>query len=184
MKYDQWKTSPAIRSYMAKNGLKTPAELQVYFTNEISNMLASKGKRMMGWNEITGDKLHEYQSAEDTKEVDQQLAKGTIVHFWKGDPALIKKTIDKGYDVVNSYHEYTYVDYSYESIPLSKAYAFNPVPEGLSPEEQSRVLGLGCQMWGEFIPTVESMNQKIYPRIAAYAETGWTGMDKKITTVS
>ena len=67
--------------------------------------------------------------------------------FWKGDPALIKKTIDKGYDVVNSYHEYTYVDYNYESIPLSKAYAFNPVPEGLSPEEQSRVLGLGCQMW-------------------------------------
>lgn len=78
---------------------------------------------MMGWNEITGDKLHEYQSEEDTKEAEQQLAKGTIVHFWKGDPALIKKTIDKGYDVVNSYHEYTYVDYNYESIPLSKAYA-------------------------------------------------------------
>lgn len=179
VKYDQWKASPAIRSYMAKNGLKTPAELQVYFTNEISNMLASKGKRMMGWNEITGDKLHEYQSAEDTKEVEQQLAKGTIVHFWKGDPALIKKTIDKGYDVVNSYHEYTYIDYNYESIPLSKAYSFNPVPEGLSPEEQSRVLGLGCQMWGEFIPTVESMNRLVYPRIAAYAETGWTRADKK-----
>lgn len=179
VKYDQWKASPAIRSYMVKKGLKTPAELQVYFTNEISNMLSSKGKRMMGWNEITGDKLHEYQSAEDTKEVEQQLAKGTIVHFWKGDPALIKKTIDKGYDVVNSYHEYTYVDYNYESIPLSKAYAFNPVPEGLSPEERSRVLGLGCQMWGEFIPTVESMNRLVYPRIAAYAETGWTGSDKK-----
>lgn len=179
VKYDQWKASPAIRSYMMKKGLKTPAELQVYFTNEISNMLASKGKRMMGWNEITGDKLHEYQSAEDTKEVEQQLAKGTIVHFWKGDPALIKKTIDKGYDVVNSYHVYTYVDYNYESIPLSKAYSFDPVPEGLSPEEQSRVLGLGCQMWGEFTPTVESMNRLAYPRIAAYAETGWTGMDKK-----
>lgn len=179
VKYDQWKASPAIRGYMAKKGLKTPAELQIYFTNEVSNMLAAKGKRMMGWNEITGDKLHEYQSEEDTKGVEQQLAKGTIVHFWKGDPALIKKTIDKGYDVVNSYHEYTYVDYSYQSIPLSKAYAFNPVPEGLTPEEQSRVLGLGCQMWGEFIPTVESMNQKIYPRIAAYAETGWTGTDKK-----
>lgn len=179
VKYDQWKASPAIRSYMAKKGLKTPAELQIYFTNEISNMLASKGKRMMGWNEITGDKLHEYQSSEDTKDVAQELAKGTIVHFWKGDPALIKKTIDKGYDVVNSYHVYTYVDYNYESIPLSKAYSFNPVPEGLSPEEQARVLGLGCQMWGEFIPTVESMNRLLYPRIAAYAETGWTGTDKK-----
>lgn len=179
VKYDQWKASPTIRSYMAEKGLKTPVELQIYFTNEISNMLASKGKRMMGWNEITGDKLHEYQSDEDTKEVGQQLAKGTIVHFWKGDPALIKKTIDKGYDVVNSYHVFTYVDYNYKSIPLSKAYSFNPVPDGLTSEEQSRVLGLGCQMWGEFIPTVESMNRLVYPRIAAYAETGWTGTDKK-----
>lgn len=48
VKYDQWKASPAIRSYMAKKGLKTPAELQIYFIKETSNMLAAKGKRMMG----------------------------------------------------------------------------------------------------------------------------------------
>lgn len=179
VKYDQWKASPAVRSYMTKHHLKTPAELQVYFTNEISNRLAAKGKRMMGWNEITGDKLHEYQSDADTEDVNQTLASGTIVHFWKGDPALIKKTIDKGYDVVNSYHEYTYLDYSYESIPLEKAYAFDPVPEGLAEDQKSKVLGLGCQMWGEFIPTVESMNLKIYPRLAAYAETGWTDASNK-----
>lgn len=179
VKYDQWKASPAIRSYMTEKGLKTPAELQIYFTNEISNMLASKGKRMMGWNEITGEKLHEYQSEEDTEDVKQKLAEGTIVHFWKGDSALIKKAIDKGYDIVNSYHIYTYLDYSYESIPLSKAYSFNPVPQGLSAEEQSKVLGLGCQMWGEFTPTVESINRLIYPRIAAFAETGWTDAEKK-----
>lgn len=179
VKYNQWKASPAVRKYMAQAGVKTPAELQIYFTNEISNMLAAKGRRMMGWNEITGAKLHEYQSAEDTEAVRQQLAKGTIVHFWKGDPALIKETIDKGYEVVNAYHQYTYLDYDYESIPLAKIYSFNPVPEGLSPEEQSRVLGLSCQMWGEFIPTTESMNLKIYPRIAAFAEAGWTTGDQK-----
>ena len=163
MEYDQWKNSPAIRAYMTKHNLKTPAELQVYFTNEISNMLAVKGKRMMGWNEITGDKLHEYQSDADTEGVKQELASGTIVHFWKGDTALIRKTIEKGYDVVNSYHEYTYLDYSYESIPMEKAYSFNPIPEGLTDDQKSKVLGLGCQMWGEFIPTVESMNLKVYP---------------------
>lgn len=178
VKYDQWKASPAIRSYMAKNQLKTPAELQVFFTNGISNILASKNRRMMGWNEITGDKLHEYQSEADT-DVKQQLAPGTVVHFWKGDPELIKNAIRKGFDVVNSYHEYTYLDYTYESIPLSKAYSFNPVPDGLPDELKSKVLGLGCQMWGEFIPTVESMNKKIYPRIAAYAETGWTRLENK-----
>ena len=179
VKYDQWKASPEIRAYMAQKNLKTPAELQVYFTNEISNMLAAKGKRMMGWNEITGAKLHDYQSAEDTKEVKQKLADGTIVHFWKGDPALIKETIEKGYDIVNSYHQYTYLDYSYESIPLEKAYKFDPVPEGLTDAQKSKVLGVGCQMWGEFIPTVESMNLKTYPRLAAYAEVGWTDTANK-----
>lgn len=179
VKYDQWKNSPVIRAYMAKHNLKTPAELQVYFTNEISNMLAAKGKRMMGWNEITGDRLHEYQSNADTEGIKQELASGTIVHFWKGDTTLVRKTIEKGYDVVNSYHEYTYLDYSYESIPMEKAYSFNPVPEGLTEEEKSKVLGLGCQMWGEFIPTVESMNLKVYPRLAAYAETGWTDASNK-----
>lgn len=91
MKYDQWKNSPAIRAYMTKHNLKTPAELQVYFTNEISNMLAAKGKRMMGWNEITGDKLHEYQSDADTEGVKQELASGTIVHFWKETRLLLGK---------------------------------------------------------------------------------------------
>lgn len=178
VRYNQWKESPAVRSYMAKHQLKTPAELQIFFTNGISNLLASKGKRMMGWNEITGSKLHEYQSSEDT-EVAQKLAPGTIVHFWKGDPELIKQTVQKGYDVVNSYNKYTYLDYSYESIPLEKSYNFNPVPEGLTREQEKRILGSGCQMWGEFIPTVEKMNTEIYPRLAAYAEVGWTEADRK-----
>lgn len=178
VKYNQWKESPVIKAYMAKNNLKTPAELQVFFTNKISNILASKNRRMMGWNEITGAKLHEYQPIEDT-DVNQKLAPGTIVHFWKGDSVLVKQAIEEGYDIVNSYHEYTYLDYSYESIPLSKSYSFNPVPEGLTEEQKSKVLGLGCQMWGEFTPTVESVNVKTFPRIAAYAETGWTEIANK-----
>ena len=179
VRYDEWKQSKMILNYMKEHNLKTPAELQVFFTNNISKMLQAKNRRMMGWNEITGEKLHEYQSSTDTEDVSQQLAPGTIVHFWKGDPALIKKTAAKGYDIVNSYHVYTYIDYDYKSIPLEKAYSFNPVPDDLTPEEQKHILGLGCQMWGEFIPTVESMNLKVYPRIAAYAETGWTAPEKK-----
>ncbi len=178
VKYDQWKDSPMINAYMREHQLSTPASLQIFFTNSISRLLAGKGRRMMGWNEITGAKLHEYQSAEDTEYV-QALEPGSIVHFWKGDPELVRQTVENGYDIVNSYHVFTYVDYSYKSIPLEKAYAFNPLPEGLTAEQQKHVLGLGCQMWGEFIPTVESMNRKVYPRIAAYAESGWSGEGKK-----
>jgi hexosaminidase len=179
VRYDQWNESPMVQSYMKKNDLATPAELQVYFTNTVSNILASKNKRMMGWNEITGAKLHEYQSEKDTKEGNEKLAAGTIVHFWKGDSSLIVSTLKKGYEVVNSFHEYTYLDYDYKSIPMEKAYNFNPIPAGLPTELQSKVLGTGCQMWGEFIPTTESMNYKVYPRIAAYAEVGWTEAGNK-----
>lgn len=174
IRYDQWNNSRTVRAYMRKHDLKTPAELQVFFTNNISNMLKEKGKTMMGWNDITGAQLHHYQSDKDTKDVNQKLADGTIVQFWKGDTALILNTLQDGYDVVNSFHEYTYLDYNYESIPLSKAYSFNPIPNGLPKELESKVLGMGCQMWSEFIPTVESMQKKVFPRIAAYSEAAWT----------
>lgn len=67
---------------MAKNGLKTPAELQVFFTNDISNMLRGKNKDDgLEWHHR--ESVHEYQSDADTKEVSQKLADGTIVQFWK-----------------------------------------------------------------------------------------------------
>lgn len=179
VKYNEWKSSRDIQAYMKENGLKTPAEVQVHFTNNIANMLDKKNRRMMGWNEITGQQLHEYQSGEDTKNVEQKLNPKAIVHFWKGEPKLITETLEKGYDVVNSYHIYTYLDYSYKSIPLKKSYDFNPTPEGLTAEQEKHVLGLGCQMWTEFVPSVDNMNPKVFPRIAAYAETGWTAPYKK-----
>ena len=134
---------------------------------------------MMGWNDITGAKLHEYNDNVEDVSHTQKLAEGTIVHFWKGESELIRETIEKGYDVVNSYHMFTYLDYDYNSISLAKAYSFNPIPDSLPKTMKKNVLGLGCQMWGEFINTVEKMNYKIYPRIAAYAEVGWTLKENK-----
>lgn len=178
VRYNQWNDSPQVKAYMKAHNLKTASDLQIYFTNEMSNWLASKGRRMMGWNEITGAKLHEYQPEDETNGT-EQLANGTVVHFWKGDTTLIRQTVAKGYDIVNSYHIYTYLDYDYETIPLTKAYEFEPLLESLTQEESAHVLGTGCQMWGEFIPTVESMNKRVYPRIAAYAEVDWTQKDNR-----
>ncbi|MDO9152460.1 MAG: beta-N-acetylhexosaminidase [Paludibacter sp.] len=174
VRYNQWNESEQVKQYMDKNGLQSAAELQVYFTNTISNLLKNKGKRMMGWNEITGDNVHDYQKSIDTKANNHKLAEGTIVQFWRGDSTLILKTINNGYEIVNSNNEFTYLDYDYKTISLSMAYSFNPIPKGIPKNKEKNVIGLGCQMWGEMIPTVESMNYKVYPRIAAYAETGWT----------
>jgi len=173
VKYNHWKESKSVQDYMREKGLATPVELQIFFTNNISQYLLSKGRRMMGWNEILGHNLHEYQDETDTKS-NQKLARESIVHFWKGDVELATQAASNGYEIVNSLHTYTYLDYDYNSIPLSKAYAFDPIPAGLDPKYYDKVIGLGCQMWGEWIPTNGHMHFYVFPRIAAYAEVGWT----------
>ena len=178
VKYSHWKASESVQAYMKEHGLDTPAELQVYFTNGISQYLQSKGRRMMGWNEIMGHNLHEYQDEADTKS-DQELAKETVVHFWKGDVALATVSASNGYEIVNSLHSETYLDYDYKAIPLIRAYAFDPVPADLDPEYHDKVIGTGCQMWGEWIPTNGHMHFLTFPRIAAYAEVGWTEKEHK-----
>ncbi len=72
VKYTQWKESETVQAYMKEKGLASPADLQVYFTNQISQYLQSKGRRMMGWNEIMGHNLHEYQNDTD-KRIEQQF---------------------------------------------------------------------------------------------------------------
>ena len=66
------------------------------------------------------------------------------------------------------------LDYNYEDIPLHKAYEFDPIPKGLPQKYEKNIIGIGVQMWGEFIPTVERMNEQLYPRIAALAEVAWS----------
>jgi len=81
--------------------------------------------------------------------------------------------------VVNSASEFTYLDCDYKTTSLEKGYSFNPVPASLPENLHAKILGIGCQMWGEWIPSIEKMNEQIYPRIAAYAETGWTKKESK-----
>lgn len=176
--FKTWEESQKVQEYMKKINIKSPIELQIYFTNLMSNYIDSKGKRMMGWNEILGDDIHgERNDSSTTKE--QKLAKSAVVHFWKGNLDLITKAVQNDYDVVNSNHWDTYLDYTYERIPLSKSYAFNPIPAELDPKYHSHILGLGTQMWSEWVPTVEIMEKQIFPRLAAYAEVGWTEMKNK-----
>lgn len=170
VKYDYWEQSPSVNQFMKANHIATYADLQVWFTNIISNYIGQKGRRMMGWNEIMGTPLHDFSSKGG--EVKERLAENAIVHFWKGDVSLINDAVSKGHEVVNSFHEYTYMDYSYDKIPLEKAYSFHPTPDGIT--DSSKILGLGCQMWSEWIPTASILEYQVFPRLAAYAEVGWT----------
>lgn len=181
--YSQWKESVAVNAFMKAKGISSPAELQRWLTNQMSHYLAKKNIRMMGWNDIMGQDLHNYaENCADDFQVKGNLSSGTVVHFWKGDPKLIAETVEKGHDVVNAHHIYTYMDYTYESIPVEKAYRFEPVPEDLPFELRHKVIGLGCQMWGGSVCTTETVDKlykQIFPRIAAYAEVGWTSPENK-----
>ena len=177
-KYDLWKTNEDVKALMKKNQLQNYSDVQVHFTNNVSDYINSVlGKRMMGWNEIMGNNLHNWGNNDDNATT--KLSKNAIIHFWKGGLENLKIAIDAGHDLVNSDHNYTYLDYTYEQIDLNKAYSFNPIPDGFTKEEAEQILGLGTQMWGEWTPTKKEVYSQTFPRIAAYAETGWTLTNNK-----
>ncbi|MBJ6368950.1 beta-N-acetylhexosaminidase [Snuella sedimenti] len=178
--YKVWEESKHVQQYMKENGINTPADLQIAFTNKISKFIEENGRRMMGWNEIMGINVHKgFEEKKDDKEAETELAKNVVVHFWKGNLELATEAAKKGYGIVNSLHSNTYLDYGYNNISLEKAYSFNPIPKGLEAQYHKNIYGLGCQMWSEWTPTNKDVERQTFPRIAAYAEVGWTALENK-----
>ena len=178
--YEVWENTPSVKKYMKEHNIKTPADLQIDFTNKISKYIEDHGRRMMGWNEILGKNIHkDFEEKQGDQEAETELAKNVIVQFWKGDLELLTDAAKNGYAIVNSLHDRTYLDYSYSSIPLEKAYGFDPIPEGLDAQYHKNILGTGCQMWSEWTPTNADVERQTFPRIAAYAEVGWTELENK-----
>lgn len=176
VRYDkQWKGVPEIEEFMKKNGMKSYADVQMHFTNRMSGIIAQKGRRMMGWNEIYGHDVN----GDGGGKAGAKLDTNAVIQFWKGNTSLAKNAIRDGHDVINSLHTSTYLDYSYGSIPLQKAYGFEPVFPGLEEQYQSRVKGLGAQVWTEWISTPERLHYQAFPRACAFAEVGWTPAGKK-----
>ncbi len=177
VKYDHWKASSAINDYMKTQGIGNYYDLQVHFTNEISKFVEdSLHKRIIGWNEILGKNVHEWAKEENASTT---LSKNAIIQFWKGNAEDLLFGIEKGHEIINSDHKYTYLDYTYGQIDLAKAYNFNPVPKGISEEQEKQIIGLGAQMWGEWTPSSKEIEYQTYPRLAAYAEVGWTSIQHK-----
>lgn len=178
VRFDEWEQSKEVQAWKEKKKFNSFMDIQIDFTNMMSRYISSKGVRMMGWNEILGTALH----ADDNIAFDdptEKLADNVIVHYWKGDLAGITKAVQEGYDVVNSHHTFTYLDYTYQSIPLEKAYNFRPRLEGIPTDLQHKIIGIGCQMWSEWASTADIVHRQTFPRIAAYAEVGWTAYEAK-----
>lgn len=172
----QWQGEPKIQALMKARGIDSLSGVQMYFTNRMSDIVAKKGRRMMGWNEILG---HDVNGDGGGKAASGKLDPNAVIQFWKGGADLAKNAIRQGHDVVNSQHNFTYLDYSYASISLGKAYDFEPIFAGLEPEYHNKVIGLGCQTWTEWISTIEKLHYQTFPRACAFAEVGWTPKEAK-----
>jgi hexosaminidase len=178
--YKSWEDAEHVQKYMKENDIETPADLQIFFVNKISKFIEANGRRMMGWNEIMGKNIHTgFEEKKDDKEAETALAQNVVVHFWKGNLDLATEAAEKGYDIVNSLHSNTYLDYGYKNISVEKAYSFDPIPKGLDAKYHKNIFGLGCQMWSEWTPTNDDVAHQTFPRIAAYAEVGWTNLENK-----
>tara|TARA_R110001592_G_scaffold163037_1_gene396741 strand:- start:19117 stop:20778 length:1662 start_codon:yes stop_codon:yes gene_type:complete len=178
--YEVWGKSKSVQKYMKENNINTPADLQINFTNNVSKYMEENNRRMMGWNEILGKNIHaDFGEKKDDKEAETKLAKNTIVQFWKGDLQLLSDAAKEGYSIVNSYAQFTYLDFKHEKTSLEKAYSFNPIPDGLDEKYHDNIYGLGCQMWSEWTPTTPDVERQVFPRIAAFAEVGWTSLENK-----
>ncbi|NUM47978.1 MAG: beta-N-acetylhexosaminidase [Anaerolineales bacterium] len=158
----RWKKCPVCQARMKQEGLKTPHALQGYVTNRIAAYLSAHGRRAMGWNQI----LHE--------ELDEQA----IVHYWVGNQKPVIEAIKNGRDVVMSAFLHTYLDHGYSLTSLRKAYQYDPILPKLDAHAQ-HILGLEAPLWTEFVPTRARLDYQTFPRLLAFAETGWTLQARK-----
>ena len=158
---------------MEDNGLKDEDQLQSYFIGRIEKYLNSKGKQIIGWDEI----------------LEGGLAPNAAVMSWRGVKGGIAAAKQK-HNVIMSPSSHCYFDYYQASnkieppaiggyLPLKRTYSYEPIPAELTEAEAKYILGVQGNVWTEYMPTFKKMTYMAYPRGCAIAEIGWTDPSQK-----
>ena len=165
---DRWRECPKCRERIRAESLKDEHELQSWFIRRIGNYLARRGRRLVGWDEI----------------LEGGLAPGATVMSWRGEDGGIAAA-RQGHDVVMAPNRSVYFDY-YQAEPereplaigrlltLDQVYAYEPIPDALTPEEAQHVLGAQGQLWTEFMPHPRQVEYMAFPRMCALSEVLWS----------
>jgi len=153
----RWKNCPKCQARIKAAGLKNEHELQSYFIRQIEDHLASKGRRLIGWDEI----------------LEGGLPPKATVMSWRGMDGATAAA-ESGHDYVATPTSHCYLDYPLTAISLEKAYSFEPIPEKLAASQRSHCLGVQGNMWTERTPTPADVDRQTWPRLCALAEVGWT----------
>ncbi len=170
----KWKTSARIQARIKELGVADEHELQSWFIRQMDAFLASKGRRLIGWDEI----------------LEGGLAENAVVMSWRGVEGGIAAA-RAGHDVVMTPTSHTYLDY-YQSkdqaheplaiggfLPLETVYAYEPVPAQLEPQFAPHVLGAQAQVWTEYMPDSKHVEYMAFPRLSALAEVVWSPKEGK-----
>ena len=164
-----WKKCSDCQKRIKDNGLHNEHELQSYTIKRIEKFLNSKGKRLIGWDEI----------------LEGGLAPNAAVMSWRGMGGGIKAA-QAGHDVVMSPTSHCYFDY-YQSkdkgdeprawggfLPYERVYSLNPIPNNIPADKQKHIIGVQANLWTEFMPNGPHVEFMSFPRAAALAEVAWS----------
>lgn len=165
---NHWGDCPKCQERMQREGLKDLHELQSYMIKRIERYLNSKGRKLIGWDEILMG----------------GLAPEATVMSWRGEAGGIEAA-QSGHDVIMTPNGYLYLDYYQapaESEPraiggyvsLEKVYSYDPTPKVLTEEQKKHVLGVQANLWTEYVESPEHMQYMYFPRALALAEIAWS----------
>lgn len=168
-----WKVCTDCKKRVRDEGLANVEELQSYFIKRMEGFISSKGRTLIGWDEI----------------LEGGLAPGATVMSWRGVKGGLEAS-EAGHDVVMSPNSHCYFDF-YQgdqdleplawggNLPLSKVYKFDPIVEEMTPEQANHVLGGQANLWTEYVPTEAQAQYMTFPRLAALAESVWSQKEDK-----
>ncbi|MFI5452039.1 beta-N-acetylhexosaminidase [Pedobacter sp. UC225_61] len=164
-----WEKNDQIKELMKREGLKTIPEVQGYFEKRVEQIIVSKGKKFMAWDEV----------------LEGGVSKTAAVMSWR-NMQHGTEAAKAGHEVVMSPTQYAYIDYMqadaitepkvYASLRLSKAYEFDPIPEGVNPVY---IKGGQANLWTEQVYNIRQAEYMTWPRGFAIAESVWSPKEKK-----
>ncbi len=168
-----WKTCPKCQKVIRDLNLKDENGLQSYAVKRLEAYLTSKGRKLIGWDEI----------------LEGGLSPGATVMSWRGEAGGIEAA-NSGHDVIMTPGAYLYFD-AYQTnpigqpeaiggyLPLQKVYAYHPIAAGINADMQKHILGVQANLWTEYMPTPNQVDYMAFPRVLALAEVAWTAEKNK-----
>ncbi len=180
---ESWKRSAFCQQLIKDKNLKDEHGLQSYFIQRIEKYINSKGKQIIGWDEI----------------LEGGLAPNATVMSWRGEKGGIEAAKEK-HDVIMTPTGWVYFDYAQAKkedslviggfLPLQKVYGYEPIPKELAPEDHKYVLGGQANVWTEYMGNQKKLEYMVFPRMTALCEVlwsakesrNWNGFEKRLET--